>query len=117
MPIIKIHSNLTISQEQKEELSKKIVHSASTILKKSPTTFMILFSNESIFFQGNDHPSALVEFSSVGSHSLENNNQLSESISHILEEYLKISTQFTYLTFHQLNKEQISQGTKTLASK
>jgi phenylpyruvate tautomerase PptA (4-oxalocrotonate tautomerase family) len=117
MPIVKIHSNLTITQNEKENISKKIIHSASNILKKSPNTFMVLFSNESIFFQGSDHLSALVEFSSIGSHSLENNNDLSANISQTLEETLQIPTQFTYLTFHQLTKEQVSQGTKTLASK
>ncbi len=99
MPLLKIETTATLSDDQKTALLKSLSKAVAEVLGKPEQYVMVTVSPVSILMSGTGGPAAFADLRSIGGLSGEANRRLSQKICQELQEAAASAPNRVYLTF------------------
>ncbi|MGN0576446.1 MAG: phenylpyruvate tautomerase MIF-related protein [Ruminococcus sp.] len=100
MPFIKVMTNASVSENEKNSIKTALGRNITVIPGKSEDWLMVGIEPEyTLYFRGEDLPAAMVEVSIFGSPDSSALNALTEKICHILNVTLNIETSRIYVKY------------------
>ncbi len=105
MPYINTKTTVTISEDKKELIKKKLGNAIELIPGKSENWLMLSFDdNSSMYFKGSkEKPLAFVEVKLFGKASLDAYQKLTNEITDILNKELKIQPDCIYVKYEEVS--------------
>jgi phenylpyruvate tautomerase PptA (4-oxalocrotonate tautomerase family) len=105
MPYISTKTTVTVNQEKREVIKKKLGKAIELIPGKSESWLMLSFEdNNSMYFKGsNEKPLAFVEVKLFGKASPDAYGKLTGAITDILGEELSIKPDCIYVTYEEVS--------------
>jgi phenylpyruvate tautomerase PptA (4-oxalocrotonate tautomerase family) len=105
MPLLNLQLSFSISQEQKEIVSKDISHLIGKELGKPETYVMVIITAEQMLMSGSFDPSAFIDIKSIGGINKSTNKSLTHHLCTYLQKNLQISPDRVYLNFTDMKAE------------
>eukprot|EP00922_Rhytidocystis_sp_ex-Travisia-forbesii_P004032 GHVS01005860.1.p1 GENE.GHVS01005860.1~~GHVS01005860.1.p1 ORF type:complete len:116 (+),score=15.96 GHVS01005860.1:168-515(+) len=101
MPLCIVNTSVKVSAEVEKEMLQQIEQTVSSITGKPVSYVMVGFNQlSSLRFGGSDEPAAFCLLHSIGQINATNNKKLSNSISQILKEHLKVQPNRLFIQFY-----------------
>lgn len=99
MPYISIQTNQTISENESQDILKKVSHGTAEILGKPESYVMVaLQPNTPMCFAGSNEPSAYVQLKSLGLPE-SSTAEFSQALCSLINTALDVSPERTYIEF------------------
>jgi len=99
MPLLKIDSTVTLSEEVRKSLLVALSRATAETLGKPGQYVMVTFGHAAALMSGKGGEAAFVDVRSIGGLNSEVNRKLSQKICQLLQEVLGISPERVYLNF------------------
>lgn len=99
MPFIEIKTNLTLSKNEKEELSKELGKNINLIGKTENWLMTNVIDNQNMFFKGNDEPCAIVEVKLYGEADTKGADKFTSIITEVVNNVIEIEKSRIYVNY------------------
>lgn len=103
MPFIKLSTNKTISSQNNEKIKTQLGKVITTIHKSESYLMIETEGDKSMYFQGSDEPTAYVSVSLYGGSDSDSLNKLTQEITDIVSDELKIAKNRIYVAYFPTN--------------
>jgi phenylpyruvate tautomerase len=103
MPLLKLETNVAISDEKKKSLLPALSKIVAETLGKPEDYVMVTINSSTILMAGKPGDAAFVDVRSIGNLSLAVNKQLSKSICTLLKESLGLAPGCIFLNFSDID--------------
>jgi len=103
MPLLKLETNVALSDEKKKSLLPALSKIMAETLGKPEEYVMVTINSSTILMAGKPADAAFVDVRSIGNLSLATNKQLSKNICTLLKDSLGVATDCIFLNFSDID--------------